>query len=106
MEKFELAYQLVQAAMETDEWERIWMEYPGVVKAKEKLDAAMERLDATVPTELVNELWDAFRELDWVNECASMLYGIRVAGSVSYAIADLGECSRYVADRRTEARHG
>lgn len=106
MEKFELAYQLVQAAMETDEWERIWMEYPGVVKAKEKLDAAMERLDATVPTELVNELWDAFRELDWVNECASMLYGIRVAGSVSYAIADLGEFSRYVADRRTEARHG
>ncbi|MCI8810406.1 MAG: hypothetical protein HFF84_09830 [Oscillibacter sp.] len=106
MEKFELAYQLVRAAMETDEWERIWMEYLGVVKAKEKLDAAMERLDAAVPTELVNELWDAFRELDWANECASMLYGIRVAGSVSHAIADPGEFSRYAFERKTEARRG
>ena len=33
----ELAYQLMEAIRQTDEWERIWMEYPGVVEAKAKL---------------------------------------------------------------------
>ena len=67
MKEFELAYQLVRAVMETDEWERIWMEYPGVVEAKARLDAVMEK----VPGELANGLWEAFAELDWANECAS-----------------------------------
>ena len=102
MKEFELAYQLVRAVMETDEWERIWMEYPGVVEAKARLDAVMEK----VPGELANGLWEAFAELDWANECASLLYGVRLACSASRAMADPAEFSRYASYRRAEARHG
>lgn len=40
MKEFDLAYQLMEAIRQTDEWERIWMEYPGVVEAKARLDKA------------------------------------------------------------------
>ncbi len=99
MKDFELAYQLVRAIMETDEWERIWMEYPGVVEAKARLDEVMKK----VPAELVNELWEAFTELDWANECASLLYGIRAAYSTSRAMIESAEFSQYAAHRRAEA---
>ena len=51
MKDFEPAFQLMEAIRQTDEWERIWMEYPGVVEAKAKLDDVMEK----VPYELVDE---------------------------------------------------
>ncbi len=84
----DLAYQLMEAIRQTDEWERIWMEYPGVVEAKAKLDEVMERIDAKIPTEWVNELWEAFGALDWANECACVLFGVRLACSAATAMAD------------------
>lgn len=72
---FELAYQLMEAIRQTDEWDAIWREYPGVVEARTRLDEVMERVDAQIPTELVNELWEAMGAVDWANECASVLYG-------------------------------
>ena len=54
----DLAYQLMEAIRQTDEWERIWMEYPSVVEAKTRLHEVMEK----VPYELVDELWDAYGE--------------------------------------------
>lgn len=106
MKGFELAYQLVRAVMETDEWERIWTEYPGVVEAKTQLDTVMEQISVKIPGELLDDLWDAMRELDWANECASLLYGVRLACSTSGAMTDPAAFSRYAADRRAEARHG
>jgi len=103
---FELARQLMEAIRQTDEWERIWMEYPGVVEAKTKLDAVMERIDAKIPSELLNDLWDAMRELDWANECACVLFGARLACSVSKAAADPEGFSRHVAGHRAEVQHG
>lgn len=60
MNDMELARQLMEAIRQTDEWEAIWQEYPGVVEAKGQLDRAMEQISAHVPHELVNELWEAF----------------------------------------------
>lgn len=80
----ELAYQLMEAIRQTDEWERIWMEYPGVVEAKAKLDAMMEK----VPRELADELFCAIGGMDYANECACVLFGVRLAYSVSKAVAD------------------
>lgn len=100
MNSMELAYQLMEAIRQTDEWETIWQEYPGVTEAKAKLDAVMERVDAKIPTELVNELWEAFGALDWANECASVLFGVRLACSVSRAAADPAGFSGYAVDRR------
>lgn len=91
-----LAYQLMGAIRQTDEWERIWMEYPGVVEAKARLDEVMERVDAQIPTELVNEPWEAMGKLDWANECASVLFGVRLACSVTKAMKEPAAFSKYV----------
>lgn len=96
MKGFDLADQLMEAIRQTDEWERIWMEYPGVVEAKARLDEVMERVDAQIPTELVNELWEAMGKLDWANECASVLFGVRLAFSVAKAMGDPVEFSKCV----------
>lgn len=96
MKKFDLAYQLMEAIRQTDEWERIWMEYPGVVEAKAKLDAVMERVSTRIPGELVDELWEAMGKLDWANECASVLFGARLALSVVKAMKDPAEFSEFV----------
>ena len=64
------------------------MEYPGILEAKARLDAVMERVSARIPGEMVDELFDAMGKLDWANECASVLYGIRLTCSVSRAMAD------------------
>ncbi len=90
---FDLAYQLMEAIRQTDEWERIWMEYPDVVEAKAKLDAVMERVSARIPGELVDELWEAMGKLDWASECASVLFGARLACSVTKAMKDPAEFS-------------
>lgn len=92
----DLAYQLMEAIRQTDEWERIWMEYPGVVEAKAKLDAVMEK----VPYELVDELWDAFCNLDWANECACVLFGFRLSRSITRAAADPAGFSSYARQRK------
>lgn len=52
MNDMELARQLMEAIRQTDEWEAIWQEYPGVVEAKGQLDRAMEQISAHVPHEL------------------------------------------------------
>lgn len=96
----DLAYQLMEAIRQTDEWERIWMEYPGVVEAKDKLDEIMERIDAKIPTELVNELWEAFGALDWANECACVLFGFRLSCSITRAAADPAGFSSYARQRK------
>lgn len=101
----ELAYQLMEAIRQTDEWERIWMEYPGVVEAKAKLDEVMERINAQISTELVNELWDAFCDLDWANECACVLFGFRLSCSITRAAADPAAFSRYATSMNTAKRH-
>lgn len=103
---FELAHQVAQAIMDTDEWERIWTEYPGVVEARTKLDTVMEQVSARIPGELLDDLWDAMRELNWADECASMLYGVRLARSVSGAMAAPRAFSRYAAGRKAEVRCG
>lgn len=95
MREFELAHQLMDVIKQTDEWERIWMEYPGVVEAKAQLDAVMKRVSARIPSEMVDELFDAMGKLDWANECASVLYGIRLASSVSAMIKNPSEFSRH-----------
>ncbi len=100
MNSMDLAYQLMEAIRQTDEWERIWMEYPGVVEAKAKLDAVMEQIDAQIPTELVNELWEAFGELDWANECACVLFGFRLSHSITRAAADPAGFSSYARQRK------
>lgn len=92
----DLAYQLMEAIRQTDEWERIWMEYPRVVEAKTRLHEVMEK----VPYELVDELWDAFCNLDWANECACVLFGVRLACSVSRAAADPAGFSSYARQRK------
>ncbi len=97
---FELAYQLMEAIRQTDEWEAIWQEYPGIAEAKAKLDAIMERVDAQIPTELVNELWEAMGAMDWANECASVLYGVRLVFSVTKAMKDPAAFSGYVNDQK------
>lgn len=97
-----LAYQLMEAIRQTDEWECIWMEYPGVVEAKAKLDAVMERVDAQIPTELVNELWEAFGELDWANECACVLFGFRLFHSITRAAADPAGFSSYARQKKED----
>lgn len=96
----DLAYQLMEAIRQTDEWGRIWMEYPGVVEAKAKLDEVMERIDAKIPTELVNELWEAFGALDWANECACVLFGFRLSCSITRAAADPAGFSSYARQRK------
>lgn len=106
MKEFDLAYQLMEAIRQTDEWEAIWMEYPGVVEAKARLDAVMERVSARIPGELVDELLEAMGKLDWADECASVLFGARLACSVTKAMKDPVAFSGHAADRRTGARHG
>lgn len=96
----DLAYQLMEAIRQTDEWEHIWMEYPGVVEAKAKLDAVMKRVGAQIPTELVDELWEAFGELDWANECACVLFGFRLSCSITRAAEDPAGFSSYVRQRK------
>lgn len=96
MKDFEPAFQLMEAIRQTDEWEAIWMEYPGVVEAKAKLDDVMEK----VPYELVDELWDAFCNLDWANECACVLFGVRLACSITRAAADPAGFSSYTRQRK------
>lgn len=103
MKEFDLAYQLMQAIRQTDEWEAIWQEYPGVTEAKAKLDTVMEQVSAAIPQELTNTLWEAMAALDWANECASVLYGVRLACSVSRAAADPAEFSEYARMRKESA---
>lgn len=103
MNDMELARQLMEAIRQTDEWEAIWQEYPGVVEAKGQLDRAMEQIGAAVPQELVNALWEAFGALDWANECASVLFGVRLACSITRAAADPAGFSQYIQSHKKPA---
>lgn len=103
MNDMELARQLMESIRQTDEWEAIWHEYPGVVEAKGQLDRAMEQISAHVPGELVNQLWEAFGVLDWANECACVLFGFRLACSVNNAAADPAGFSQYIQSHKKPA---
>lgn len=103
MNDMELARQLTEAIWHTDEWEAIWQEYPSVTAAKAKLDAVMEQVSAAIPQELTNALWEAMAALDWADECASVLYGVRLACSISKAAADPAGFSEYARMRKESA---
>lgn len=103
MNDMELARQLMEAIRQTDEWEAIWQEYPGVVEAKGQLDRAVEQISAHVPGELVNQLWEAFSALDWANECACVLFGFRLACSVNRAAADPAGFPQYIQSHKKPA---
>lgn len=100
MKEFDLAYQLMEAVRQTDEWERIWMEYPGVTEAKARLDAVLDK----VPSELADELFYAIGGMDWANECACVLFGARLACSMAQAMADPAGFSAYAAGGKGAAR--
>lgn len=86
----------MEAIRQTREWERIWTENPGIVEAKAKLDTVMEKVN----TNLAAELWDAFWDLNTANEAACILFGVRLACSVSRAMANPAEFSRYIKQKR------
>lgn len=71
-----------------------------MVEAKARLDEVMERIEAKISTELVNELWEAFGTLDWANECACVLFGFRLSCSITRAAADPAGFSSYARQRK------
>lgn len=88
MNNMELARQLMEAVRQTDEWERIWMEYPGLLEAKAQLDEAVRQVSAYAPEEVMTTLWETMAALNRANETACVLYGVRLACSVAGAMAD------------------
>lgn len=106
MKHSNLAKQIMQALRQTDEWDRIWREDPGIQQAKAQLEAVMERADLKIPGQLMDDLWSAVYGLTSASENAAMLYGIRVMEAIHSVAANPMEFSRYAFERRTEARHG
>ena len=74
----ELMYQVMQALRQTDEWDRLWKEDPGIQQAKAQLEAVMERGGLKIPGQLADDLWSAVYDLTSASEDAALLYGIRV----------------------------
>lgn len=102
----ELTFQVMQALRQTDEWDRLWKEDPGIQRAKAQLEDVMERVGLKIPGQLVDDLWSAVYGLTSASEDAALLYGIRVMEALHGVAANPTEFSSYTADRRTGVRHG
>ena len=102
----EFTFQVMQALRQTDEWDRLWKEDPGIQQAKVQLETVMERVGLKIPGQLADDLWSAVYGLASASENAALLYGIRVMEAIHGAAANPTELSRYAADRRTGVQHG
>lgn len=102
----ELMYQVMQALRQTDEWDRLWKEDPGIQQAKARLESVMERVGLKIPGQLADDLWSAVYGLTTASENAALIYGIRVMEAIHGVAAHPTEFSSYAADQKTEARHG
>lgn len=105
MNDLELTRQVLNSLQQTDEWDRIWKEDPGIQRAKSQLEAVMERVGLKIPSQLADDLWSAVYGLTSASENAALLYGIRVREALHGVAANPTEFSSYAADRRTGARH-
>lgn len=102
----ELMYQVMQALRQTDEWDRLWKEDPGIQQAKERLDRVMEQVVLKISGTLMDELWAAIFDLTANSENTALLYGIRVAEVIHDIATNPTEFSKYAAERRAEVRRG
>ena len=71
--------QLMKAIQQTDEWDRIRRESPGIQAARSQLKTVMEPIESK---ELCDSILDASFELATACENAAMLYGLRVANTI------------------------
>lgn len=102
----EFTFQVMQALRQTDEWDRLWKEDPGIQQAKARLETVMERVGLKITGQLADDLWFAVYGLTSASENAALLYGIRVMEAIHGIAANPTELSSYVANRGTGARHG
>lgn len=78
----EFTFQIMQAFRQTDEWDRLWSEDPGIQQAKAQLEAVMERVGLKIPGQLMDELWSAVYGLSSASEDAAFLYGLRAIEAI------------------------
>lgn len=74
--------QLMKAIQQTDEWDRIWKEDPGIQQAKDQLENVMEQVGLKIPGQLLDDLWTAVYSLTSASENAALHYGLRVMEAI------------------------
>jgi len=101
-----LMRQVMAAIQQTDEWERIWMEDPMILKAKRRLNEALQLARPSLPAQVFDELWTAITEIEAADECVSILYGARVATALQDMLYQPMNFSQYMLDWNAQTDTG
>ncbi len=80
IDDFNLAYEIIDVIMQTQEWEKIRQNDLRIQTAKKQYEAALQKLD--MPKDVFDELNSAVLILEEASADAATLYGVRIAGII------------------------
>ena len=95
--------ELMQAIVQTDEWESIMENDPEIRRADKELVTILKELKSVISPELYSKIeWSIY---DYSNavECAAMLYGIHVINAICDVSARPYDLSRHIMVRTGRA---
>lgn len=105
-ENLEIVDDVMDRVTQTDFWTRIQLTNPMIKEADDRLSALLDKLKATSPENLVEEVCDAAWELSNAFCYPAILYGMRVAQAVQEVTLDPNALSQYIMDRVAKRRGG
>lgn len=91
--------ELMQAVVQTDEWEDIQENDPEIKQADRELVSTLQELKKVVPPELYFKIERVAYEYSNAVEYAAMLYGIRIANAIRDVSARPFDLSRHIMAR-------
>lgn len=95
-ENGEIIKNIMNGIIQTGKWERISTNDPQITAAERKLDAVMQKISASVPRNVWNELESAITFSESAYTDAAVLYGMYVAYLIQTEVANPSIYSEYV----------
>lgn len=105
-ENLEIVDNVMDRVTQTDFWNRIQLTNPMIKEADDQLSALLDKLKATSPENLVEEVRDAAWGLSNAFCYPAILYGMRVAQAIQEVALDPNALSQYIMDRVAKRRGG
>lgn len=98
-EYLEIAAAVLNVIAQTEEWDRIQMEDPQVLKARAAFDRVLDRVKPYVTPEMLSELDDAASNYVASHIDAAILYGMHASEAIRYAAGEPLALSRHILAR-------
>ena len=97
---YELMNELMLSIFCTEAWERIEMHDPQIVKANERHDSVLQKIQNQLHHDDLVELEDAANDYAWAIRDAAVLYGMHVADTLRLLSSDPSEASMAIQNRK------